>query len=57
MSTRGLARIRESEAFIPKVYDDGVGKTTFRLFFVRSRLIRDIHDDVAVFLASGGNGP
>jgi lysozyme len=28
MSARGLARIRESEAFIPKVYDDGVGNET-----------------------------
>jgi len=28
MSPEGLARIRGSEAFIPKVYDDGVGNAT-----------------------------
>jgi len=28
MSERGLARIREDEAFVPRVYDDGVGNET-----------------------------
>ena len=28
MSARGLERIRENEAFIPRVYDDGVGNET-----------------------------
>ena len=28
MSARGLERIRENEAFIPRVYDDGVGNKT-----------------------------